>query len=216
MLCYRTAIKRANIVLGAKSMNWLKFAAAAAAISLVAAPGAAQYASDGAAFVEAVRKSDGSAAKKILEERGPAIINTRDYEGNTALVVAINNRDEDWTAFLLQQGADPNLASKGGETPLIAASRIGYDDAVGWLLGLNVKVDAANKMGETALIIAVQQRHPRIVRALLAAGANPDKTDAAAGLSARDYAKRDTRSREILQLIEARKITAADGGDTSR
>ena len=197
-------------------MNWLKFAAAAAAIAFVAAPGAAQYASDGAAFVEAVRKSDGPSAKKILAERGPAIINTRDYEGNTALVVAINKRDEDWTAFLLHQGADPNLSSKGGETPLIAAARIGYEDAVGWLLGQGVKVDAANKMGETALIIAVQQRHPRIVRALLAAGANPDKTDAAAGLSARDYAKRDTRSREMLQLIEARNVKASDSGDASQ
>jgi uncharacterized protein len=44
-----------------------------------------------------------------------------------------------------------------------------------------------------------------LVRLLLAAGANPDKTDNAAGLSARDYAARDTRSRDILQAIEAKK-----------
>ena len=54
-------------------------------------------------------------------------------------------------------------------------------------------------MGETALIVAVQQRQPPVVKLLLEAGANPDKADHAAGYSARDYAKRDTRSREILQ-----------------
>ena len=53
-------------------------------------------------------------------------------------------------------------------------------------------------MGETALIVAVQQRQPRCVKLLLRSGANPDKTDHAAGYSARDYAKRDTRNREML------------------
>ena len=64
-------------------------------------------------------------------------------------------------------------------------------------------------MGETALIVAVQQRQLPMVRTLLAAGANPDKADSAAGLSARDYAARDTRSRDILQAIEAKKPKAA-------
>jgi ankyrin repeat protein len=60
-------------------------------------------------------------------------------------------------------------------------------------------------MGETPLIIAVQQRETPIVRLLLDAGADPDRTDAAAGYSARDYATRDTRARDILKLIEDKK-----------
>ena len=60
-------------------------------------------------------------------------------------------------------------------------------------------------MGETALILAVQQHQIAIARALLAAGANPDKTDNAAGYSARDYARRDNRARDILKMIEATK-----------
>jgi ankyrin repeat protein len=63
-------------------------------------------------------------------------------------------------------------------------------------------------MGETALIVAVQQRHTEIVKLLLAAGADPDRSDSAAGYSARDYAKRDTRSRDMLKLIEAKKPKA--------
>ena len=64
-------------------------------------------------------------------------------------------------------------------------------------------------MGETALITAVQQRQTPIVRLLLNAGADPDKADHAAGYSARDYAQRDNRARDILQLIQAKRPKAA-------
>jgi hypothetical protein len=43
------------------------------------------------------------------------------------------------------------------------------------------------------------------VKLLLAAGADPDKQDAAAGYSAREYAQRDSRARDILQLINTKK-----------
>ena len=114
-------------------------------------------------------------------------------------------RDDQWTGFLLNKGADPNLAGKGGDTPLITAARAGFGDAVDWLLSMGAKVDAPNKMGETPLIAAVQTRQTQIVRTLLSVGADPDKTDTAAGYSARDYAQRDGRAREILQLIQAKK-----------
>ena len=156
-------------------------------------------------FVEAVKKSDGDKATQILSSHPQGIVNTKDGEGNTGLIIAINRSDEQWTAFLLQKGADPNLGGKDGNTPLIAASRVGFDAAVEWLLGLGAKVDGTNRMGETPLIIAVQQHQNAIVKVLLNQGADPDKTDHSAGYSARDYAKRDTRARDILKLIEDKK-----------
>ena len=46
------------------------------------------------------------------------------------------------------------------------------------------------------------------VRLLLAAGANPNKPDNAAGLSAREYAKRDPRSSAILkEIVEAKPVS---------
>jgi ankyrin repeat protein len=171
-------------------------------LALAAKPASAQGGvSDGHAFVKAVRDRDGSKVGEMLRSR-PAVVNARDDKGETGLMVAISQRDVDFTTYLLSQGADPTLVARNGDTALIMAARIGYADAAKYLLDLRAPVDAANRMGETALIVAVQQRQAQVVKLLLAAGANPDKTDNAAGLSARDYAKRDTRSREILALIE--------------
>jgi ankyrin repeat protein len=161
-------------------------------------------------FVKAVRDRNGGKANDLLATNPPGILNTRDGDGSTPLIIAITREDPNWTSFLILKGADVNLAGKGGETPLIAAARVGFAEASDWLIERKAKVDAANKMGETALIVAVQLRDAALVRRLLAAGANPDKTDSAAGLSARDYATRDTRSRQILQIIEARKPKPAE------
>jgi ankyrin repeat protein len=97
------------------------------------------------------------------------------------------------------------MAGPNGETPLIAAARAGYPEAADWLIGLGARVDETNRAGETALIVAVQRRQVSIVRSLLNAGADPDKTDSVAGYSARDYAKRDNRTPQLLKLIEAKK-----------
>jgi ankyrin repeat protein len=189
-------------------MNWLKVVAPAAAVLLSPAPAAAQSSFMTGDFVAAVRSRDADKAMELLRSKGSIALNTRDDKGETALNVAISRRDDEWTGFLLNQGADPNLAARNGDTPLIAAARVGYLGAAADLIRMKVKVDAANRMGETALIVAVQQRQPTLVKLLLAAGANPDRADSAAGLTARDYAKRDTRSREILKIIEAKKPKA--------
>lgn len=166
-----------------------------------AAVGAQQ--ADATAFVEAVRTSDGNKVAALLEKRPLGLIDSRDEDGNTALIIALGRRDEEWTGFLLNKGASRDLSGKNGDTPLIVAARVGFADAIDWLLTMRAKVDADNRMGETPLIVAVQQHQLPIVRTLLKAGADPDKTDFS-GYSARDYAQRDPRARDILKLIEAR------------
>ncbi|MES2002657.1 MAG: ankyrin repeat domain-containing protein [Pseudomonadota bacterium] len=185
-----------------KRTHWL---IAAAALASPAMPAAAQYANSGVEFVEAVRTSNGDKVVELLTAKPTGLIDARGDDGNTALIVALARRDDEWTGFLLGKGADPNLSGKGGDTPLMAAARAGYFDGVGWLLQLGAKVDSTNRSGETALILAVQQRQPMIVKILLHAGADPDKTDSVAGYSARNYAARDPRAGEIAKLIESKK-----------
>lgn len=186
-------------------MRLLKIAALGGLFLTLAVPASAQFGgSDGAAFVEAVRKNEGNKVNGLLANRPVGLLDSRAPDGETALTIVLARRDEEWTGFLLVRGANPNLSGKNGDTPLIVATRVGFADAVGWLLTLKAKVEADNRMGETPLIVAVQQRQLPIVRSLLAAGANPDKTDFA-GYSARDYALRDQRARDILKLIETKK-----------
>jgi ankyrin repeat protein len=190
-------------------MKSLKITLAAAGLALLSTPAVAQLGSnDGLDFITAVQKRDGDKATQLVEQH-PTIIDTKDDKGDTGLIIAIRGDDSDWTGFLLRKGADPNMAGAGGDTPLITAAKSGFDQAVGWLLGLGAKVDAPNRKGETPLIIAVQQRDDRMVKALLDAGADPDRTDNIAGYSARDYATRDPRARDILRLIESKKPKSA-------
>jgi ankyrin repeat protein len=190
-------------------MKSLKIILAASAIALLSTAGHAQYTgSDGEQFIQAVDKRDGDKVTQLLTDH-PTIVNTKNGKGDTGLIIAIRGGDHDWTGFLLEKGADPNLAGANGDTPLITAARVGFDEGAEWLIGMGAKVDDTNRSGETPLIIAVQQRDERLVKLLLDHGANPDRTDAVAGYSARDYANRDPRARNIQKLIDDKKPKGA-------
>ena len=162
--------------------------------------------SDSYNFLKAVRERDGSKATDLLSKPGTVIIDTRDVStGETALHIVVKRRDATWLAFLLARGAKPDIRDEDGNTPLIAATQIGFVEAADMLLKRRALVDATNGQGETALILAVQQRDLAMVRLLLASGANPARTDRAAGMSALDYARRDTRAAVILKLLEETK-----------
>jgi ankyrin repeat protein len=176
----------------------------AAALLLTGMPATGQMlgaGADGALFVDSLRDHDSNKAYQLVSAN-PLLVNARNGKGDTALLVVVASRDEQWTSYLLTNGANPNLAARNGDAPLAIAARVGFEAAIPWLLGAGAKVDAANRMGETALILAVQQRRLPVVKLLLASGADPDKADSAAGYSARDYARRDTRNPQIFRLIE--------------
>jgi ankyrin repeat protein len=190
-------------------MKSLKILVGACAFISFSSPALAQLApNNGQDFIDAVQNRDGNKATELIDAH-PTIIDTRNGHGDTGLIVAIRDGDRDWTGFLLRKGADTNTHGDHGDTPLIAAAKVGFDDAVPWLLSMGAKVDDTNRSGETALIIAVQQRDADMVKALLDAGANPDRTDSVAGYSARDYANRDNRARNIQKLINDKKPKGA-------
>lgn len=178
---------------------------AMAAMTLLCAPASAQQGSDGEAFLSALRESSGGKAYALAEASGSTVINYRGENGVAPLHIVVRTRNANWIGFLLANGADPDVADDNGDTPLILAARGGFTEGAARLLMNRAEVDKANRLGETALIAAVQQRQPRIVRMLLESGADADKADHAAGYSARDYARRETRTAELLTLIETVK-----------
>ncbi|MFC7536246.1 ankyrin repeat domain-containing protein [Sphingomonas sp. GCM10030256] len=174
----------------------------------LSAAGAGAQMSAGFTFLKAVEERDGGKATELLQTQGSTVVNFRDDKGNGALHILAGGRDRQWMGFMLGKQADPNLQNRAGDTPLLVASRIGYLEGVDLLLRSGGKVDLANRLGETPLIVAVQQRQLPVVKRLLEAGANPDRPDNASGRTARDYAKLDRRSTELVRLIETASAKA--------
>lgn len=180
----------------------------AGAMLLAGSVAAQGMSSNGEAFLKALREYEGSKALSLAEADGSSVINHRGSDGSTALHIVVRTRNAYWLSFLLEKGADKDASDRNGDTPLILASRSGYGEGVARLLAARAQIDRANRLGETALIAAVQQRHSAIVSTLLKLGANPDKRDHT-GYSAREHATRDTRTKDMLRLIETTKSRAS-------
>ncbi len=184
---------------------------AAVVVAALAMPVAVQAQfSESYNFLKAVKERDGSKVTEFLNKpgSGAVIVNTRDGStGETALHIVTAGRDSLWLGFLLQRGANPDVRDGKGNTALMIATQLGWTDGIQTLLARRAGVDVTNGSGESPLIRAVQNRDLASVRVLLAAGANPNRPDNAAGLSARDYATRDPRAAMILkEIVDAKPV----------
>ena len=191
--------------------TWLFLARPAAITLALMAPAAAQAQfSNNYNFLKAVKDADGDKATELLQKPGSTVINSRDVTtGETALHIVINRRDSTWLNFMLSKGANPNLADNNGTTPLLLAVQNRFEEGVRTLLTHKAQVDKTNGSGETPLIRAVQLRDIGLVRLLVAQGANPDKRDTIAGMSARDYAERDSRTPALVEALDSAKASNA-------
>jgi len=187
--------------------------AAALTLALLSPVAAQAQFSDNYNFLKAVKDADGQKVTDLIQKPGSTVINSRDVtSGDTALHLVVARRDNTWLTFLLAKGANPNLTDNNGNTPLMDAVQARFEEGVRSLLSFNAQVDKTNGSGETPLIRAVQLRDVELVRLLVAQGANPDKRDTIAGMSARDYAARDSRTPGLTEALSAAKTTAAPKG----
>ncbi|WP_374393984.1 ankyrin repeat domain-containing protein [Sphingopyxis sp.] len=171
--------------------------------ALVASPAIAQF-RGGYAFLSAVDNRDGTKATDALKN-DPTLINTRNPDtGETALAIVTKRRDLNWLRFLLAKSADPSIADRQGVTPLMHSALLNFTEGAEELIQNRAPVDQTNRRGETALILAVQAKNVAMVRLLVKNGASPDKADHIAGMSARDYAKRDDRTGQLLSILDAK------------
>jgi ankyrin repeat protein len=103
--------------------------------------------------------------------RAGADVSAANDDGATPLHLACTNRSALMVARLLAAGANANAKLLNGETVLMTCARTGEAKTVQALLAhqadVNVKEAAHN---QTALMWAAAERHPEVVRLLLAAG----------------------------------------------
>jgi len=115
---------------------------------------------------------------RLLLEAG-AVIDRIDKDGNNALAHALLNREESAFEKLLESGADPHSRVEigaGDNDPLSFAVTVGLTRIVGALLKKGV---LRNRRPTTLfpLIVAAENEHIKILKSLLAAGADVDETN---------------------------------------
>ncbi len=173
------------------------------ALGLAGTAASGQFQSDGYKFLEAVRNGKNDDVTSMVEKPGSRIVDTRDRStGEGALHIVVRRNDRAYLNYLLVHGADPNLRDDKGNSPLLLAVTVGQEAMIQPLLIAHADPNLANSSGETPLIRAVQRRDMQMARELIAGGANPDQRDVIAGLSAREYAHRDTRTPELAKLLD--------------
>jgi ankyrin repeat protein len=111
---------------------------------------------------------------KALLARGASAMLYNDY-GVTALAVAAVEADPAIVDALLRAGADVEQSNHQGQTPLMVVARTGRVETAQLILARNALVNASEGFGgQTALMWAAAQKHPEMIRLLIAHGAEVD------------------------------------------
>lgn len=101
-------------------------------------------------------------------------VNEADAQGNTALIAAAMRMQEPIVRRLLEAGAGVDYVNRAGLSALDVAVSTGNTEITRMLLERRPQLDRINGAGYTPLYIAVEMDYPSLVRALLAAGADPN------------------------------------------
>jgi ankyrin repeat protein len=125
---------------------------------------------------------------------------------------AIKTDDTRTLTTLLFRGMDPNAVSPDGLPGLVLAVRDGSLKAAGLLLSQNkTQIDARSPQDESALMMAALNGHEELVKALIAKGADVNKT----GWTPLHYAATKGHSSIIKVLLEKSAYIDAESPNKS-
>lgn len=107
------------------------------------------------------------------------LLESKDKEGATPLLLAFQLNDLEACAHLIEAGADPSTTNQHGRTVLHHAAGAGEIDIVKRLLNSGCKdlLESKDETGSTPLILAAYFGHAKMCALLLQAGADPSATD---------------------------------------
>jgi len=94
-------------------------------------------------------------------------INEQDKEGETALSIAIKNKNKPMIYNLLVCGADPSITNNKKENAVIKAAQTNDEDIMELILNIHDDVNSIDENHDTAIIIAVRNSNLNIVNKLL-------------------------------------------------
>ncbi|MDL2344311.1 ankyrin repeat domain-containing protein [Deinococcus sp. MIMF12] len=160
---------------------------------------------DGRTALTAAALGNHIAVARLLITAG-ADPDPQDADRNNALLVSGETGSVALLREVLRAGPDLTRTNRFGGTALIPAADRGHAEYVQELLKTAIDVDHVNALGWTALLEAVilgngGARHTRIVRLLLAAGADPNLADRD-GVTPLAHAQR-RGDRDMVRLLRA-------------
>jgi ankyrin repeat protein len=120
-------------------------------------------------LIEAVRRADAPAVRRLLEQR--VDVNRPGLDGATALHWAVEQDDLEIAQLLVRAGANARATSRYGVTPLYAACQNGSRPMIELLLEAGADANTATA-GETSLMTAARTGAVDALTLLLARGAD--------------------------------------------
>ncbi len=114
--------------------------------------------------------------------------------------------------YLLDTGADPNIANRYGVTPLMLASANGDDAFVSLLLKAGADPNKTSLEGEAPIMLAARTGKLDCIESLLGQGADPNATESWEGQTALMWAAAEGHATVARRLLEA----GADAGSRSK
>ena len=122
--------------------------------------------STGRTCLHAATIAGNNALLRLLLLAAELNIQAQDYEGSTALHLAVIEGRTQALAILLNAGANPNITDQPGNTPLHIAAERGQEVMVRALIAGGTNVDLRDVHGHTAANLAAARGHPNIVAIL--------------------------------------------------
>jgi uncharacterized protein len=113
----------------------------------------------------AVAAGDLPQVSRLIE--GGADINAKDSDGQTALLVAVQNNQIEIAKALTAAGADINVQASNKDTPWLLAGANGRTEIIEAMIPLGPDLSIRNRFGGNALIPACERAHVETVRLLL-------------------------------------------------
>ncbi len=147
---------------------------------------------------ELIRANDLIGLKNLINEND-TIINQKNKEGFTLLILASYKGKNEIVDFLLKNGAEVNAISEMG-TALMAAVVINNTEIIKRLIDAGADVNLSDNAQRTALHLAVQFRNKSSVELLLFYNADKTKIDSK-GKTAFEYAV-FSGNNEIINLLK--------------
>ena len=102
-------------------------------------------------------------------------VNSKGKNGETPLIIACKNRNDDVVEYLIEHGAETNEKMEGNSTALMFACVGCFQNIVKMLIEFDADVNIVDDRHNSPLLFAVNGGHLEIARMLREAGAEVDK-----------------------------------------